>query len=168
MVSDPSPWKSVNDMLIQNKCWLCEQTFPRGLKKKVFQVSHIIDYYYTRRNTELSESPVADMRTRNLRACYERYKALVSAENPENLEKLEEEFKEIDVEVWMSGLICALNDDCIADMKLILPHETPEPNAAASLSYVINVGNGVHAINGRGDGKECPPGCGCDDPWRFL
>jgi hypothetical protein len=40
-----SPWASINDMLIQNRCWLCEQTFQKGKQKKVFQVSNIVDYF---------------------------------------------------------------------------------------------------------------------------
>ncbi len=43
-----SPWMSINDMLIQNRCWLCEQVFARGKQKKVFQVSNLLDFFSER------------------------------------------------------------------------------------------------------------------------
>jgi len=37
-------WKSINLLLCQNKCWLCENTFARGKTKKVFLVEHLLKY----------------------------------------------------------------------------------------------------------------------------
>lgn len=37
-------WKSINLLLCQNKCWLCENTFARGKTKKVFLVEHLLQY----------------------------------------------------------------------------------------------------------------------------
>lgn len=37
-------WKSINFLLCQNKCWLCENTFARGKTKKVFLVEHLLKY----------------------------------------------------------------------------------------------------------------------------
>lgn len=168
-----SPWCSVNDMLIQNRCWLCEETFPRGLTKKVFQVSHLTDYCYARREAEAASQPLAAITSKHLSGCYESYKLLVSADDSDNLDRLQGELKAVDVEVWMSGLICAQSAACAADMKLILPFETVDPNAKAEVSYVTSVQGGAQAINGRlqqmhANKQDCPPGCGCDDPWRFL
>ena len=50
-----NPWKSVNDMLIQNKCWLCEQVFARGKVKKVFMISHLLRYLEGRYGLESGE-----------------------------------------------------------------------------------------------------------------
>ena len=37
-------WKSIQNELIQNRCWLCEEVFQRGKVKKVFMVSHLLQY----------------------------------------------------------------------------------------------------------------------------
>ena len=37
-------WKSIQHNLIQNRCWLCEEVFQRGKIKKVFMVSHLLQY----------------------------------------------------------------------------------------------------------------------------
>ena len=39
-----NPWNTINDMLIQNRCWLCHETFRRGKMKKVFMLSHLLTY----------------------------------------------------------------------------------------------------------------------------
>jgi len=46
MSEEKSPWSSINDVLIQNKCWLCNNTFPRGKTRKVFQVSDLLTFYH--------------------------------------------------------------------------------------------------------------------------
>jgi hypothetical protein len=43
-------WKSIQNMLIQNRCWICEQVFARGKTKKVFMVSHLLKYLEDRWN----------------------------------------------------------------------------------------------------------------------
>ena len=50
--SGKSPWSSINDMLIQNKCWLCETPFPRGKPKKAFQVSQVLEFFKARMDHE--------------------------------------------------------------------------------------------------------------------
>ncbi len=37
-------WRSINNNLIQNRCWLCDEVFQRGKIKKVFMVEHLLRY----------------------------------------------------------------------------------------------------------------------------
>ena len=43
-------WKTVNDCLINNRCWLCKQVFLKGKIKKVFMVSDIVRCLLRRRD----------------------------------------------------------------------------------------------------------------------
>ena len=43
-------WKTVNDCLINNRCWLCKQVFQKGKIKKVFMVSDIVRCLLRRRD----------------------------------------------------------------------------------------------------------------------
>jgi hypothetical protein len=162
---EKSPWLSINDMLIQNKCWLCEDVFPRGLKKKVFQVSHLTDYFYKRRLAEMKNEGLPQMYSRNLQRCYESYKALVPIDDIDNTDNLQKELQVNDVEVWMSGLLCGRTVGCMSDLCLILPE-----NNRVEVSSKPTTAFAMGAIHGTApDGsKECPPGCGCDNPWPFL
>ncbi len=159
-----SPWLSVNDMLIQNKCWLCEEVFPRGTKKKVFQVSQLIDYYYKRAKAEHNDEAQPTIRCRNMRKCFANYINLLEGQDFDDLGKLHDELQRNDVEVWMSGLVCARNDICKSDINLILPDTTI--NTTLSSSHINTTSYGAIAIGG--GVKDCPPGCGCDNPWPFL
>ena len=47
-----NPWSTINDMLIQNRCWLCRETFVRGKMKKVFMLSHLLTYVEERYKLE--------------------------------------------------------------------------------------------------------------------
>ena len=47
-----NPWSTINDMLIQNRCWLCRETFLRGKMKKVFMLSHLLAYVEERYKLE--------------------------------------------------------------------------------------------------------------------
>lgn len=46
MSTPNSPWRSIHNVLIQNKCWLCNNTFPRGKTRKVFQISDLLTFYH--------------------------------------------------------------------------------------------------------------------------
>ncbi len=56
-----SAWKSIQNNLIQNRCWLCDEVFQRGKVKKVFMVSHLLQYlenllkFVNERNRKASE-----------------------------------------------------------------------------------------------------------------
>ena len=51
-----NPWTTINDMLIQNRCWLCEGVFARGKMKKVFMLSHLLRYLEERHKLEEAKS----------------------------------------------------------------------------------------------------------------
>ena len=43
-------WKTINDCLVNNRCWLCKQVFQKGKIKKVFMVSDIVRCLLRRRD----------------------------------------------------------------------------------------------------------------------
>lgn len=149
-----SPWLTVLDMLIANKCWLCAATFQRGHKKKVFLVSQLISSL-----TRLSEDValgiadaeiVAKIKSANYNACYTAFTTELECD----ASKLANELQKHDVATWLSGLVCCRSQECADDYALLMPSadavnpaETPRP---------------------QGDGVFCPPDCGCDNPWPFL
>ena len=49
--TEQSVWSSVNDMLIQNSCWICLQPFMKKKTKKVFQITHLLRYLKDRKAT---------------------------------------------------------------------------------------------------------------------
>ncbi|RYH17026.1 hypothetical protein EON65_29245 [archaeon] len=175
--ASPSPFTSVNQMLIYNKCWLCERSFPKGLKKKVFQVSHVLDYCKTA--YERNENPT--FATNHMRKCYEFYVAFMDQEHaklgvprlagtevsPEANEALHKHLNQEDVEIWMSGLICCKNTECITDIGLFLP-QAEQDRSTETGSIVSDTGVFVIQKKHENSDKDCPPGCTCDNPWPFL
>ena len=169
-----SPWSSVNDMLIQNKCWLCEEVFPRGKVKKVFQISQLLDYFNQRlsRERELHMNNgvgigVPELQSRHLRNAYERFRevALSHATEDEFRDKLTEELKEVDVELWMSGLICDIQPICKQELRYFIP-DAPQPPQAELPTKKHKTGDIMGMMTFAN--KECPPGCNCDNPWPFM
>eukprot|EP01031_Cornospumella_fuschlensis_P030674 gene30674-37066_t len=175
----PSPFTSVNQMLIYNKCWLCEKNFPKGLKKKVFQVSHVLDFC----KASYERNSLPTFATKHLRNCYEFYVAFMDQEHaklglprpvgtavsPDANEALHKHLNQEDVEIWMSGLICYKNPECKADIKLFLPQADQDQSTEAAGSIVSD--SGVFVIEKKPHEKsdqDCPPGCMCDNPWPFL
>jgi hypothetical protein len=70
----------------------------------------------------------------------------------------------------MSGLVCGISADCKHDLSLFI-----KPKASSSSSTTGTAGgkptNMFGGLLGSGkdkDGNDCPPGCGCDNPWPFL
>jgi hypothetical protein len=201
-----SPWASINNMLIQNRCWLCETVFPRGKQKKVFQVSDLLDFYTTRlraedgtpssghtvinsalgdRGEEESESvssgvmvsddstvsPVVlvEIISKNLRSCYESFVAIVHEDPTGTRGLLRAEFVENDVEVWMSGLVCGISADCKRDLALFIkPKASSSSTTGTAGGKPTNMFGGLLGSGKDKDGNDCPPGCGCDNPWPFL
>jgi hypothetical protein len=181
-----SPWLSINDMLIQNKCFLCEEVFPKGKVKKVFQVSHIIDYFKDRFEQE-KVAPLPPIQSRHLGRLYQRYCELLVETQPEQfVELLLKELSNDDVEVWMSGLTCDLKEVCQNELRLFLNVPLPvggDATAMAKSIVVSSESNTTAATGGEGGAKkpksdimsmmtfankDCPPGCTCDNPWPFL
>ncbi len=144
-----NPWKTVNDMLMQNKCWFCKQVFKRGKLKKVFQLYQVLQYFERRAAENLSDQILT---SENLAACWEQYEAMGGKEN---ISSIISDMQQYDIETWMSGLTCYESEDCQRQYKYIFP-EAEAPAAATrhdKLSMMM---------------KECPPGCGCDNPWPFI
>jgi hypothetical protein len=199
---EKSPWASINDVLIQNKCWLCVNTFPKGRMKKVFQVSDLLTFYHNHmqrlqllKDAELdskeentSEEPAATVEgaandsiketptpagefnfiSENLKKCYNSYVTLMNEGNglPD---RLFAEFRQNDVEVWMSGLVCGNSPECRQELAYFIESKrhTPVDSAASS------AGSGKTEVNSMFSfaiprGTDCPPGCGCDNPWPFM
>ena len=162
-----SPWTTINDFLIQNRCWLCGQYFQRGKAKKVFQVGNLCEFYCEqfihdyREDSELKMNPRV-FKSTNLTECYASY--FKYAANKDTEVGLKNRFAEDEVELWMSGLVCGSTVDCsteltyfIKDAKLRVPRDT-----AADAAKAGGVARGNYSR------ENCPPGCGCDNPWSFL
>mmetsp|Transcript_11665 Transcript_11665/g.17676 ORF Transcript_11665/g.17676 Transcript_11665/m.17676 type:complete len:186 (+) Transcript_11665:69-626(+) len=149
-------WKSINDMLIQNQCWICQNVFPRGKKKKVFMISQIIQVF-----KEIYTAPGEDERIKLLTAfgneaphvtkCWSSFKFLKG-----NDSKLADALASVDVQVWASGLACCRNDLCSIIYKALFA-EQGSADAVAS----INALKGSFKRN-----VNCPPGCDCG--WQFI
>ncbi len=170
LTNSRSPWLSINDMLIQNKCWLCQESFPRGKVKKVFQITHLLDFFQKRFGLESQQISVPPLQSKYLRLSYERYAHLASKFHGEQFsERLLAELAEYDVEVWMSGLTCDISQICRSELRLFL--DAPEVNEEARHGNTNNgpkkQGSDIIDMMTFAN-KECPPGCNCDNPWPFL
>ena len=175
-MSKRSVFSSINDTLIQNKCWLCNRTFMKGKIRKVYQVTDVLRYYHERyvslvhhiekvdndESLSSAEQQQADnlkkrfleqeelkceLISTNLKKCYERYEELQGS-----ISKIEDELRDIDCAVWMSGLVCCSTDECYKEYKYIVPDDNSLRAQVTKLP----------------SSESCPPGCGCDNPWPFL
>lgn len=159
----PVPWKSISDMLIQNKCWLCTQTFPRGKKKKVFTVSQVLQSFSSTFDAMQNSGDTQDDRLTlftgfdeqlpHVHACYSNFCSMNG-----DVEKISRELEKIDIAPWMSGLVCCSNDLCKATFNAI----TTESGTSIGNSDQLKAAFAKHNVN------DCPPGCGCDNPWQFM
>lgn len=161
-------------MLIQNKCWLCQETFPRGKVKKVFQISHLLDYFKKRLEMESKLIPTPPLHSKYLKSSYERYVALAKTVAPDQfMDQLLKELTEYDVEVWMSGLTCDINEICKREVRFFLEILEVPPEVT---NVEANGNSNTHKKQKGSDvvnmmtfaNKDCPPGCNCDNPWPFL
>lgn len=159
-----SPFVSINNMLIHNRCWLCEQPFQRGKMKKVFQLSDLLEYYLQRSLAEINDaSSVPPMKCKNFHDCYDNFKSLLFVNDHGNIDtsRLLENLKNNDLETWMSGMVCGLHENCQEDMAKFVKDLTPPSNTtsndATNKRFKTAFGN-----------QDCPPGCNCDNPWPFL
>lgn len=177
------PFLTITSCLTANRCWLCEQTFPRGLTKKAFQVHNVLDYFQNRYKQEKDAAaidapaesaapsdelalsnelpvptPCPPIRTKNFADCYNYYKKEMDEHG--TIDNLLHEFKENDLELWMSGLICALHGGCASDAALFI-QSSKKITSSSKKKPAIPLG--ITFAN-----KDCPPNCGCDNPWGFL
>lgn len=163
-----SPWASINDMLIQNKCWLCEVQFARGKSKKVFQVSELVHFFQQYSEVDISNAEnmptIVPFLSKNLRSCFECYVDLKNKSVGDE-DFLLSTFQENDIQAWMSGLVCGQSPECKQELVYFIATketEKNEPSNKAKTSALFSFANKT------ADGKDCPPGCGCDNPWPFL
>lgn len=153
-VTARSPWLTVLDMLITNRCWLCASTFQRGHKKKVFLVSQLISSL-TRLSEDVASGNLdaenaAKIKSANYSACYMAF----TTELDSSASKLANELQKHDVAPWLSGLVCCRSQECADDYALLVP--------------LANSGNSIETPRPPAYGVVCPPDCGCDNPWPFL
>lgn len=168
-----SSWKSINDMLIQNRCWICKHIFQKGKKKKVFMVSQILQVFkeITENNNkkkekiegkeEIEEGNIVDDRVKILTAfqneapyislCWQSYQ-YYKGDN----KKISEILDKADMQVWFSGLACTRNDLCSAIYNSLFLDNSREDQI-----------NSILALKGTFvKSAVCPPGCDCG--WQFI
>lgn len=145
-----SAWQSVNDMLIQNRCWLCRAIFKKGKIKKVFTIAQVIQYFDSLPKD--SDTAPVEFISDNFKACYEAY-GLKEGQTDAILRELQS----CDVAPWMSGLVCAQTKECALEFDLIA-----KTDIAASITKLRD------DIPAMSKAENCPPGCDCDSPWSFL
>jgi hypothetical protein len=151
-------WKSINEMLVQNRCWICQNVFQKGKKKKVFMISQIIQVF-----KEIQASPEGpdDDRVKILTAfmteapyvtlCWQSFQFLKGDEK-----KLADALQKADVQVWVSGLACARNHLCSAIYNSLFSDGGREAQMAS-----------IQALKGSFTRSTfCPPGCDCG--WQFI
>ena len=179
-----NPWKTINEELIQNRCWLCQNTFARGKTKKVFMLSHLLRYLEERYKLEqmvaqdpstptcrqltmevaaavgsdaaqegLSLDMLKVLSARNLRYCYEEFKAKGGDQAA-----ISTRLQAAECETWMSGLICARTPECAQEFLLVVPD--------GKVSSAIMAGESGYVGGSRAG--DCDPGCGCDNPWLYI
>ena len=146
-----NPFKSIMNMLCNNKCWLCEGVFARGKIKKVFMVSHLVRLLKEKydESSAVSAEPFR-FSSPTLQACFEDYCRLLGVE-----EAVQRRLDEVECASWMSGLICCRTTTCAEEYLLLVPEGrvvVPTPDADAA----------------RKREGECPPNCDCDNPWQFI
>jgi hypothetical protein len=125
----------------------------------------------------LTGAPDDPINSENFRACVESFHTMNGDVNA-----LMDELKRIDLAPWFSGLICG-SEACLNEYYIIAPSSRPKISAA------LNQGSGSLNASSSGDvtatveeldmkrsldrflpqtKEDCPPGCGCDNPWPFL
>jgi hypothetical protein len=152
-------WKSLNAVLEQNQCWICNRKFVRGKTRKMFQLKQLLEYYsktYIKYLSDgLSGSLCFDQYRKNLfvkhhyihlNECWNR---LCDLKFDNNLITIE--LAEFEIAPWMSSLACCNTTECDHMHAAII-----------AASEVYNVEKETVIRNG------CLPGCGCDAPWKYL
>ena len=152
-----SPWHSINDMLIQNRCWVCHNTFQRGKVKKVFMVSQLLDHYEKLHAQITGDNPPESIPVYpiHMNKCFEAF-----VQQNASMESVLNELQALEIAPWMSGLACCQSPECLAFYNLIVTSDVSK-SLADIKQAMISAGAMTTAL-------ECPPGCGCDSPWSFL
>jgi len=80
------------------------------------------------------------LKSQNFSTCYQRYYEC----NGDNLQ-IEKELKDIDMAVWMSGLVCCASEECAKEFELIIPSADSGRGPLPSMKRFA-------------DDEQCPPG----------
>jgi len=106
----------------------------------------------------------------NLKKCYERYLYLRSKEissDNSSPTPLEAELKDNDIAVWMSGLLCGVSPECSEEVQLIVSGLNSGDRVPFFLVEPPKLSSSESGISSKSD-MNCLPGCGCDNPWSFI
>lgn len=193
-----NPWMTINDMLIQNRCWLCEGVFARGKMKKVFMLSHLLRYLEER--YKLEEAKALDPSTPTCRQLTTEVVAAVAQQQQEKQGEEDKDKKEADDGGIMLDMLkdlsakglqwCyeefkALNGDqdkisarlieaeCETWMSGLICARSPE----CAMEYLLIVPDGKvsttimageSGFKGGSSDQNCDVNCGCDNPWHYI
>ena len=119
-----------------------------GKVKKVFMISQVLEYYKYCIIALKEKPPDVDAKfpSMNLETTFQEYRA-----NQDDVNLVVAQMKAANIEPWMSGLACGRKEDCVFDIDIIL-----------SIPINSSLDNIPKSAN------DCPPNCGCDNPWAFL
>lgn len=171
---EENPWLSVNDMLLRNRCWICKKIFHQRVRKTPFKVADLFWYFNDRLMSEKEGENLEPLRSENMHKCYEHYKNLMQ----EN--RIQEIFKNDDIQMWMTGLFCGISADCSKEAKYVVGEyeedngiicgQDPSTSTLTALTASeINARMRAASTATTVDGDAaCPPNCGCENPWAFL
>jgi hypothetical protein len=142
-------------------------------------------HQYTANLSSYQRALLGPIHSTNLEKIFQDYSRLefLARENKTNpktaINLLEKIFQENDIELWMSGLVCH-REDCFREYIKLVPTSAPRDEE------VIPENNNNNNNNDNIEGsmnekkkkqnvmqfgrniKDCPPDCGCDNPWPFL
>lgn len=157
-------FSTINNMLKENKCFLCQQIFPRGKQKRVFQILQLLQFfeiYETNYNISIL------LYGENLINCYQEYQYYGGIQN---IDTISEQLRKHDIDFWMSGLVCSQNADCVKQIDAILNLNLNQDNRNTTNTSSTSMGMGNDKLSKivKQAREDCPPGCGCDNPWSFL
>jgi len=193
-----NPFKSIMNMLINNKCWLCKQVFQRGKVKKVFMVSHLLrflDEKFKRDNGLVGTSStgfslgIADVAEGPAETASEP-RGPLEREDVKEQSSLEQSSVTvnnavIDDELHSPHLVACFEDYCRLEgdkekvMRRLREIECDTwmsglicgTTQACAREYLLLVPEGKLIIpkqDRTGTEAECPPGCDCDNPWQYI
>lgn len=159
----------------------------------MFEVSDLLTFYHNQHKRALASAKVVDEESKsaensseepssgevvdagtgkdfkfisnNLQSCYDSYVALMKA-GEDKPDKLFEEFKANDVEVWMSGLVCGGTAECRQELAYFIENKQHAAGTQASSADKKKVNEMFSFAIPSGTG--CPPGCNCEPSWPFM
>ena len=138
-----------------------------------FKLAHVQKSFNNLKSSEQDKLPISsieeisnmylksEIKSENLQNCYNSYKFLLSQDLKGAI--LGAHLKNNDIEVWMSGLLCGVNENCIDEIPFFVPDYCRDRPTPVYLKKDTDPLYKKLLFD-----KDCPPGCGCDNPWAFL